>query len=219
MKFKEVFPGVWRSGRRFFTENLVPGERVFTKNLVKHRGIEYREWDPYRSKPAAALAKGLKVFPVVKNAKILYLGIANGTTATFFSDIVGKDGIIYGVEISERSMRDLNQVAEKRGNIVPILADARKPETYSWIEPVDVIYEDVATNDQSEILIRNCEAFLKRNGFAAIAIKARSIDVTSPPKEIYKREIKKLSRVFKVLDRRELDPYERDHLFLVMKWK
>ncbi|HDD72680.1 MAG TPA: fibrillarin-like rRNA/tRNA 2'-O-methyltransferase, partial [Candidatus Aenigmarchaeota archaeon] len=138
MKFKEVFPGVWRSGRRFFTENLVPGERVFTKNLVKHRGIEYREWDPYRSKPAAALAKGLKVFPVVKNAKILYLGIANGTTATFFSDIVGKDGIIYGVEISERSMRDLNQVAEKRGNIVPILADARKPETYSWIEPVDV---------------------------------------------------------------------------------
>jgi len=90
---------------------------------------------------------------------------------------------------------------------------------YSWIEPVDVIYEDVATNDQSEILIRNCEAFLKRNGFAAIAIKARSIDVTSPPKEIYKREIKKLSRVFKVLDRRELDPYERDHLFLVMKWK
>ena len=92
-------------------------------------------------------------------------------------------------------------------------------ETYSWIEPVDVVYQDVATNDQSEILIRNCKSFLKRDGFAVIAIKSRSIDVTKPPREIYKREESKLSKVFKILERKELDPYEKDHLFLVLKWK
>ncbi len=214
---KEVFPGVWKRGEKLFTENLVPGEKIFTKTVVKYRGREYREWDPYRSKPAAAILKGLKVLPLSKGAKILYLGIANGTTASFFSDIIGREGIIYGVEISERSLRDLNLVVEKRGNIVPVLADARKPESYSWIEPVDVVYEDVATNDQSEILIRNCKVFLKKNGFAMIAIKARSIDVVKDPKEIYKEEVKKLSKYFKILDKRELDPYEKDHLFLVMK--
>ncbi|RLE10917.1 fibrillarin-like rRNA/tRNA 2'-O-methyltransferase [Candidatus Aerophobetes bacterium] len=214
---KEVFPGVWKRGEKLFTENLVPGEKIFTKTVVKYRGREYREWDPYRSKPAAAILKGLKVLPLSKGAKILYLGIANGTTASFFSDIIGREGIIYGVEISERSLRDLNLVVERRGNIVPVLADARKPESYSWIEPVDVVYEDVATNDQSEILIRNCKVFLKKNGFAMIAIKARSIDVVKDPKEIYKEEVKKLSKYFKILDKRELDPYEKDHLFLVMK--
>ncbi len=219
MKMRELFPGVWKSGTKLYTENLVPGEKVFTKNIVKLKGREYREWDPYRSKPAAAIMKGIKHFPVRKGSSILYLGIANGTTASFFSDIIGKGGIIYGVEISERSMRDLNQIAESRGNIVPILADARKPETYSWIEPVDLVFQDVATNDQSEILMRNCEAFLKRDGFAMIAIKARSIDVTKNPRDIYKQETRKLSRRFEILDRIELDPYEKDHLFLIIRPK
>jgi fibrillarin-like pre-rRNA processing protein len=219
MKMQKTLPGVWRSGKKIFTENLVPGEKVFTKNLVRIKGTEYREWDPHRSKPAAAITKGLRDFPIKRNSKILYLGISSGTTSTFFSDVIGKNGIIYGVEISERSIRDLNPVAEKRGNIVPILADSRKPETYSWIEPVDVVYQDVATNDQSEILIRNCKAFLRKDGFAILAIKSRSIDVTKPPKEIYKQEEEKLKKVFKILERKELDPYEKDHLFLVMKWK
>jgi len=216
---KEIFPGIWKKGNRLFTANLLPGQRIFTKNLVRFKGREFREWDPYRSKPAAAILNGLKTFPLEKSQKILYLGIASGSTASFFSDIIGRDGIIYGVEISERSIRDLNPVAESRKNIVPILANARKPEDYSWIEPVDIVYQDVATDDQSEILIRNCHAFLKKTGFAIIAIKARSIDVTKPPKQVYRQEMKKLEKEFRILDRVKLGPYELDHLFLVMKWK
>ena len=163
--------------------------------------------------------KGLKVFPVMEKAKILYLGIASGQTSTFFSDVVGKDGIIYGVEISERCLRDLNPVAEKRGNIVPILGDARKPEEYDWIERVDVVYEDVASDDQTPIMIRNCERFLKPNGFAVIAIKARSINVVKRPEEIYRQEIAKLEKKFKILEKVRLDPFEKDHMFVVMKKK
>ncbi|MCK4714002.1 MAG: fibrillarin-like rRNA/tRNA 2'-O-methyltransferase, partial [Candidatus Aenigmarchaeota archaeon] len=188
MKTTEPFPGIQRSGQRLFTMGLVKGDRNFTKSLVKHKGAELREWNPYRSKAAAAILRGIRNFPIREGGKVLYLGISSGSTSTFFSDILGPEGVIYGVEISERSMRDLTPVAERRGNIVPILADARKPETYSWIEPVDVVYQDVATNDQSEILIRNCREFLKPEGHALLAIKARSIDVTKPPRDIFRRE-------------------------------
>lgn len=203
------------------TENLVPGEKVYGEELIKKGKKEYRVWDIFRSKPAAALKNKLKKFPLEKGMKILYLGIASGTTASHFSDIIGKDGIIYGVDIAERVLRELISHAEKRGNIIPILADSRKPEDYEnqILEKVDLVYEDVADPDQIEILIRNCEKFLKQNGFAMIAIKSQSIDVTKDPKQVYKIALEKLEKHFEILDKVELDPYEKHHLFVVMKLK
>lgn len=215
----QIFPNVWKRGRQILTKNLVPGSRGYTEQLVTIAGKEYRVWDPNRSKPAAAMTKGLKSFPLRPGMKILYLGIASGQTASYFSDIIGPEGIIYGVEISERTFRELNPVAEKRGNMVPILANARKPEEYDWIEPVDLVYQDVATNDQSEILIRNCRAFLKPGGTAMIAIKARSIDVTKDPDVIYRQEEEKLKKEFRIMEKIKLDPYEKDHAFFVLKPK
>ncbi len=216
---QEIFPGLFREGKKLLTENLVPGKTQYAKSVIRKGGKEYREWDPYHSKMAAAVAKGLKNFPIKKGLKILYLGIASGQTASFFSDIIGKDGIIYGVEISERCMQDLNPVAADRKNIVPILANAKLPEQYGWIEKVDVVYQDVASDDQSEVLIRNCEKFLKPDGFAVMVIKARSIDVVKDPREVYKQELKKLEKYFKILERIELQPFEKDHMFLVMKFR
>ena len=218
-KMEQVFPGVWRQGKHIFTRNLLPGDKTYCRTSVEVDGHEFREWNPNRSKPAAAIANGLKTFPLVEKAKVLYLGIASGQTSTFFSDIVGSEGIIYGVEISERCVRDLNPIAEKRGNIVPIVADARKPEEYGWIEKVDIVFEDVASDDQSAIMIRNCERFLKPDGFAMIAIKSRSIDVIKNPEEIYRQEIAKLEEHFKILSKVRLNPFEKDHMFLVMKRK
>jgi len=215
---KEVFPGVFRQGGNILTKNLAKGLKTYGK-LVTIGKQEYRIWDPYHSKPAAAIMNGLQVFPIRPGIKILYLGIASGSTASFFSDIIGPDGVIYGVEISERSIRDLNPLAEKRKNIVPIIANAREPDTYTWIEPVDIVYQDVAIDDQSEILIRNCQAFLKKDGYAMIAIKARSIDVVKNPREVFRQEIGKLKKHFDILDKRELGPWEKDHILLVMKWK
>ena len=213
---KALFPGVWKQDKLLLTRNLVPGFRSYTEQLIKVKGIEYRAWDPRRSKAAAAIVKGLKAFPLRPGQKVLYLGAAQGYTPSFFSDILGKEGVIYAVEISERAIRDLNPVAEKRGNIVPVLADARKPQDYAWIEPADLVYHDVATPDQSDILIRNCQRFLKPGGTAMIAIKSRSIDVTRTPREIYKQELAKLSKAFRVLEKVELDPLEKDHLFAVL---
>lgn len=216
---RKIFPGIWKKGRKLYTKNAIPGEKIFTKSIIKSGNTEYREWDPRRSKASAAIVNGIRNFPIRNGSRILYLGIASGSTASFFSDIIGPDGIIYGIEVSERSIRELNPVAERRGNIVPILASARKPDEYAWIEKVDVVYQDVATDDQSEILIRNASAFLKRNGHAIIAIKSRSIDVTKSPDQVYGEEKKKLKKHFEILDSVKLDPHEKDHMLLVMKFR
>lgn len=213
----EIFPGVFRMGGRLFTRSLLPGDKAFAKSVAKVGGEEYREWDPFRSKAAAAITKGLKEFPLRKASKVLYLGISSGSTASFFSDILGPEGIIYGVEISGRSMRDLAPVAEMRRNIISILANAKMPEEYGWVERVDVLYQDVATNDQSEILVRNAKAFLKKDGFAMMAIKARSIDVTRNPGDVFREEVKKLGSHFRILEKVGLEPYEKDHMFVLMK--
>ncbi len=218
---KTSFPGVFKADGKIATINLVPGQQVYGENLLKEKDTEYRLWDFWRSKPSAAIKNGLKVFPLEKGMNILYLGIANGTTSSHFSDIIGKEGLIYGVEISDRPFRELLPTAEKRGNIIPILANARKAEDYenTVLGKVDLVYEDVASDDQVEILIRNCEKFLKLEGFAMIAIKSQSIDVTRPPREIYKECLEELKKRFDILDKVELDPYEKFHMFIVMKLK
>ncbi len=216
---EELFQGLFKEGKKLFTLNLVQGNTQYAKSVLRKQGKEYREWDPFHSKMAAAVAKGLKKFPIKQGSKILYLGIASGQTASFFSDIVGKEGVIYGVEISERCIRDLNPVANNRKNIVPILANAKLPEEYNWVEKVDVVYQDVASDDQSEVLIRNCKEFLKQDGIAMMVIKSRSMDVVKDPKEVYKQEIQKLEKHFKISEKMELDPFEKDHLFLSMKFK
>ena len=40
------------------TENLVPGKQVYNEKLLLKKGIEYRLWDPFRSKLASAIIKG-----------------------------------------------------------------------------------------------------------------------------------------------------------------
>jgi fibrillarin-like pre-rRNA processing protein len=218
---KSKFEGVFTVDGKIATINLIPGEKVYREQLVKIKNIEYRMWDRWRSKPAAAISKGIKEFPLKKEFKILYLGAGSGTTISHFSDIVGKEGLIYAVDVAERPLKDLVRVAEIRGNIIPILADARKPEEYesTVMEKVDLVYEDVADPDQIQILIRNAEKFLKSKGFVVIAIKSQSIDVIKDPKIIYKESLKELEKHFEILDKVELDPYDKFHLFVVMKKK
>jgi len=104
------------------TENLVIGNQVYKEKLVKKKDVEYRLWDPFRSKLAASIMNGLKTFPITDKSNVLYLGVSTGTTISHISDIVGPRGIIFGVEHSSRVARDfLDRVASHRPNIVPII--------------------------------------------------------------------------------------------------
>jgi fibrillarin-like pre-rRNA processing protein len=202
------------------TENLVAGNQVYKEKLVNKKGIEYRVWDPFRSKLAAVIMKGLEIFPFKEKSKVLYLGVSTGTTISHISDIVGPGGIIFGVEHSSRVARDfLDRVASYRKNIIPIMQDARQPQQYfSVFGKVDVVYVDIAQPDQTEIAITNCKMYLKNEGYLFLVIKTRSIDVTKAPRKIIENEKKKLQTNFELEQVIDLMPYDKDHALVIAKY-
>jgi fibrillarin-like pre-rRNA processing protein len=203
--------------KKLATENLMPGNQVYNEKLLNVKGVEYRIWNPFRSKLAASIMNGLKDFPFNKKSDVLYLGVSTGTTISHISDIVGQDGTIFGIEHATRVARDfLDRVASHRKNIVPIIQDARKPEEFfSVYKKVDVVYVDIAQPDQTDIAIENCKLYLKSGGYLFLIIKTRSIDVTKDPKIVIKNEIKKLESLFEIKQTIDLQPYDKDHAMVV----
>ena len=202
------------------TKNLNPGIKVYDEKLIQDGEAEYRVWNPRRSKLSAALLNGLSDMKLEENSKVLYLGASTGTTVSHISDIL-TDGLIYAVEFSPVSMKKLARLAEKRSNILPILADATKPKYYlNKVEKVDLVYCDVAQEKQSELFMKNMDLFLKEDGQGLITIKARSIDVVQKPKKIFKDESAKIKQHgYSILEKIKLEPYEKDNkAFLVEKY-
>ncbi|MBD3388534.1 MAG: fibrillarin-like rRNA/tRNA 2'-O-methyltransferase [Candidatus Altiarchaeales archaeon] len=212
---KEKFPGVYLIDRKLATHNKTPGYRVYGEKTVKKKGKEYRMWDPHRSKVAAALAKGMKTFPISPGSSVLYLGASSGTTASHIADIAET---VYCVEFSKRMMRELLPVCDRKQNMIPILADARHPWEYSnTIANADVLIQDVAQPDQAGILLNNYDTFKFKH--ALLSIKARSINSAKDPKKVFKAEKKKLTQKFEILEQLSLEPYEEDHMLLNLKAK
>ena len=216
MEKLENFVGVYMIEDHIATKNLTPGHKVYGEKLVEVEGKEYRIWEQRRSKLGAAILKGINTFPFEERSKVLYLGASSGTTPSHISDIC-TDGTVWCVEFSPRMMRSLVELAMIRKNIIPILDDATKPQNYlHLLEKVDVLYSDVAQPKQSELFMNNMKLYLKSEGIGIIMIKARSIDVTKSPKKIFKEEESKLKiSGFRVLEKINLEPYEKDHMAIV----
>jgi len=203
--------------KKLATENLVPGNQVYNEKLVQYNGVEYRIWNPFRSKLAAAIMNDLKNFPFNQKSDVLYLGVSTGTTISHISDIVNQGGTIFGIEHASRVARDfLDRVASHRKNIVPIIQDARRPEEFfSVYKKVDIVYVDIAQPDQTNIAIENCRLYLKSGGYLFLVIKTRSIDVVKDPKMVIKDEIKKLETLFEIKQTIDLHPYDKDHAMVI----
>ncbi|XP_068779500.1 rRNA 2'-O-methyltransferase fibrillarin [Struthio camelus] len=203
------------------TRNMVPGESVYGEKRISVEDgdtkVEYRAWNPFRSKLAAAILGGIDQIHIRPGAKVLYLGAASGTTVSHVSDIVGPEGLVYAVEFSHRSGRDLINVAKKRTNVIPVIEDARHPHKYRMlIGMVDVIFADVAQPDQSRIVALNAHNFLRNGGHFVISIKANCIDSTAAPEAVFASEVKKMQQEnMKPQEQLTLEPYERDHAVVV----
>jgi len=206
-------PGVFKKNDKLFTKNpeACKGARVYNEQLITEDDREYRSWNPFRSKLAAALLKGLSM-PLQHDSSVLYLGAATGTTVSHLSDIL-TDGIVYAVESSPIALIGLLKTSQQRLNIIPILADANHPERYQHlVPPVDLIYQDISQRNQADILARNIHAYLKPTGTALIMVKARSIDVALKPKQAYDLVVTYLKQQrLTVKKTRDLAPYEKDH--------
>ena len=77
------------------TKNLVPGESVYGEKRITIEGevegtkVEYRVWNPFRSKLAAGVLGGMDDIFIAPGKKVLYLGAASGTSVSHVADIVG----------------------------------------------------------------------------------------------------------------------------------
>lgn len=219
-QFRAIYQVTLENGvQRLVTKNLTPGRIVYGERLIRCEGVEYRLWDLFRSKLAAAILRNLKTVPIRPDHKVLYLGAASGTTASHVSDIVEEKGHVYCVEFAPRAIRELvNNVCAFRLNMSPILEDARFPERYVMFisGKVDDIYCDIAQPEQAKVLADNADLFLKKSGRIMLAVKAQSIDVTKEPSEIYKREAKVLeNRGFNIEEVVHLEPYDKAHAMIV----
>ncbi|MEM2891154.1 MAG: fibrillarin-like rRNA/tRNA 2'-O-methyltransferase [Thermoplasmata archaeon] len=203
-------PGVFTDGKNLYTVNSVPGVSVYGEELVSVGGVEYRYWDPSRSKLAAAILLGARKLGMDQSTKVLYLGAASGTTASHISDML-TSGIVHCVEFSERSFRDLVKVCEQRRNMIPILADASRPEEYAhMIEGVELVYQDIAQRNQVDIFVRNMFAFEAECGI--LMLKSRSVGVARRPADVYAETRKELSaKQLRIRQVVALDRYAKDH--------
>ena len=146
--------------------------------------IEWRKWDPTKSKVAAALqrTKGnpSELLPRPGSTS-LYLGASSGGTVSHIHDIVcgarnHHGGQVVAVEISPRMMRDLAALSEGRSGLVPVLGDARRPEAVApFIRGrADWIHQDLSIADQAETFVRMALAFLAPGGVGLLSLKAAS---------------------------------------------
>ena len=219
-QFAEIYQVTLEDGaQRLATRNLTPGRTVYGERLIRFKSVEYRVWDAFRSKLAAAILKGVQTVPIKPGHRVLYLGAASGTTASHVSDIVGEKGHVYCVEFASRSLRDLvDNVCAYRLNMSPFLEDARFPEKYAMFIPgkVDDVYCDIAQPEQAKVLADNADVFLKPSGWVMLAVKSQSIDVTKEPTEVYQQEARVLkNRGFNVKEIIRLEPYDKAHAMVL----
>lgn len=207
---------MFTDGDRLYTLNAAPGHAVYGERMVSSGGNEYREWSVTRSKLAAYLRNGGSHLPIREDSRVLYLGAASGTTASHVADIAHR-GMVFCVEFSPRSFRDLVEVCETRPNMVPFLADATRPSEYAFaVDRVTVVYQDVAQKGQALILAKNMREFSAPAGM--LAVKSRSEDVTRPPREVYEMVRGQLrTEGLKVVETVPLDPMEKDHAMVVVE--
>ncbi len=212
---KKIFPGVFEQGDKIFTKNPAAGTRVYGERLLLQNGTEYRQWDFFRSKLAAAIKNGLEEMPIKQGSTVLYLGAAEGTTLSHVSDIVGEEGMVFGVDKSERVMRKFIAMCEQRKNVCPIIADANKPWIYKGFlagKKVDVLYQDVAQANQAQIFLHNARYFLEKGSAGMLVVKAKSISQKADVGSVYGEELGMLSAEFGVKQIINLKPFEKDHV-------
>ena len=216
--------------RGLWTRNAVERNSVYGETLRKFSGLEYRRWDPRRSKLAAGILL-TKSDPSLllpgDGTNILYLGAGHGTTVSHLHDhLCGNNnqrgGRLVAVDIAPRCLRDLTHLANSRKGLVPVLGDARKLATWGALLPRRVawLFQDVAQAGQVDIFLSACERFLAVDGIALLSLKAASERFTGDDEEtVFSKVGERIkSEGYELVEVISLTGFEEQHsLFVVRK--
>jgi fibrillarin-like pre-rRNA processing protein len=190
-------------------------QSVYGEKVKRANGAYLREWNPKRSKLAAAILKGFVRTPLEDDSNILYLGASTGTTVSHVSDICFR-GSVFAVEFSYDSFVKLYTLAAKRNNIYPILEDANMPEKYEFfVDNPDIIYQDIAQRNQIQIFNENSRKFNHAKK-AMLIIKARAISSSKSEKSIINSAIRGI-KDFNVRQIIDLKPYDIGNYFVYLE--
>ncbi len=213
-----TWEGVCREGRDLYTVNRIPGTKVYGESLSVADGIEYRAWDPFRSKLAAFLLKGAPGDVLGQPRTVLYLGAAHGTTASHLSDL-WPNATIFAIEKSPTSFAPLLALARTRPGLVPILADAQLPERYQAdVGAVDFLYQDIAQRNQAGIYVENAQACLAPSGRGILMLKVRSVTQQRTTAAVVREARSALvSAHLAVTYETALSPFSREHVALAVR--
>jgi len=184
------------------------------KGLLQIRkSTGWEVWNPYHSKLSAYLIAGGKNWPFKKDSRVLYLGSAEGNTISYLGEVC-KTNTITAVEISPVAMAELLVLAKEKENIIPCLCDAHFPEKYRiQANNPEIIYQDIAQNDQVDIFIRNCDYFKPKHAF--LMLKSQSISKLN--EDIFKITKKRLSEIFEKVEIVNISKWAKGHSAYYMK--
>ena len=222
--------GIRREGRSLWTRNAVKGISVRGEKRKKDSHIEWRHWDPTKSKVAASLLKTKRnssdMLPE-QGSTCLYLGASSGTTVSHIHDHVcgsgnHHNGQVVAVEIAPRMMRDLSKLSESRPGLIPVLGDARNP---SVIAPylrgqVDWIHQDISIADQTKTFLKISEVFLKVGGIGLLSLKAASerwIEGGDDSRFAEAKELIELNQKIVLLEIIDISYFEGQHRVFVIE--
>ena len=129
---------------------------------------QYRNWNPFSSKLAAALFNGLEIFPFKPDSKIFYSDNSSNTTLNHLLDIIDSKGTIYLQKNNAAKIKNLKNV---------VIIDQEKNSTlfnHDRKETFDVIYLDITISENLQTQILNHEMTLKNLGFLIIILNSIS---------------------------------------------
>ena len=210
-----------KNKKKLATLNNADVNKIYNEKLIEMDGKQYNIWNPYTSKLAAAIVNGMEIFPILKKTQILYFDTTVDKTLNHISDIIGVNGRIFVVrDIIENSKKFLEDDSNNRTNVVSITQEKKSiPAKFvPNIETVNVVYVDIAQNNETDVAIQNCKNYLINGGFLMLVVPTRKIDFANNPDRQNLEERQKLQSSFEIIQQINLTDFFKEHSMIIAKY-
>ena len=172
MKETRIFQIQIGNEEQLATKNIVEGTKTQKEKIVIVNNEEFLEWNPYKSKLAAAIRNGLQILPIIKNSKVICVNPLEESTVLHISNIVGSGGSVFIIDVDKNKKNFLNQLADTHKNIIPIYDTVDELSSSSSITgKVDAFYVDIPESEQIEMIVKKYGSLLKNDGFLMLIVK------------------------------------------------
>ena len=172
MKETRIFQIQIGNEEQLATKNMVKGVKTRKEKIVIVNDEEFLEWNPYKSKLAAAIRSGLQILPIIKNSKVVCINPLEESTILHISNIVGSGGSVFVIDVNKNKKSFLNKLVDTHENIIPIYDTIDELSFSSSITgKVDALYVDITEAEQIKQIVDKCELLLKNEGFLMLVAK------------------------------------------------